>query len=111
MSSYTVEELVNKFDQRKLKSKRPSPYSIFIEVNGSEIFSKLKIEIGKKPGLFDVRIRFKQVWDSLPPNEKSKYESAAIRLGYILPQFKSNRINNFKNTINNKIAKIQNGIK
>lgn len=105
MSSYSVEYLIEKFSQRQLKSKQPTPYSIFLEVNSSKIYSDLKRETGKRPNLPDVRLKFRHEWDFTSPTEKSKYETAAIRLGYIPRTPKIIRNNppaTFKNRIRNK---------
>lgn len=108
MSSYSVEDLIDKFNQRKLKNKKATPYSIFLEVNGTKIYSDMKIQLGGRPNLPDVRLKFKEVWNMTSVPEKSKYESAALRLGYLPLSSKFSRDNtSLRNRIDERLRKIQ----
>ena len=85
MSFNTIEEYIKIFQERKLKNKNPNPYNVFIEVNSSTIYNNLKIKLGVRPKIGDLRREFKNSWDILSPNDKSNYEEAALSLGYISP--------------------------
>lgn len=85
MSETIVQQITNLYNERTKSQRMITPYSVFLTVNGNEIYSKLKSVSGVRPRVPELRVAYRKAWDNLPLNEKQHYEDTATSMGYIKP--------------------------
>ena len=81
-----VSDIINTYNTEmagRSHPNRPSPIALFIMMEGTSITKKLKPKEGKRLTLQERRIALKSAWNSLDFVEKSKYNEAATRLGFV----------------------------
>lgn len=82
-----LEDLINTFNQKNKRERKPSPHNIFLVVKGPEIYEQLKINKGSRPNIKEVRQIYSDSWRNISNEDKQLYERASIELGYIKPSF------------------------
>lgn len=88
--SVTIESITIAYENRKIKSQRLSPYSLFLIVNAKSIYDSVDKQSNRRPDNQKVRNKFREVWSSLDATEKQKYETVARQLGY-RPRIETNQ--------------------
>lgn len=95
LSIITSENIVEIYNSSNKQRPNPSSYDLFILVNGSSIFTKLKGNSKIRPDLKDRRLALRSAWDHLEFNQKTIYTEASLKLGYVprlQSTFKADRV-------------------
>ena len=85
MSSDIIQSIVDLYNERSRQRNIITPYGIFIRNEGTDIYNELKKNMGTRPKVADVRLAYRNAWNSVSTDKKILYEEAAIKLGYVKP--------------------------
>lgn len=85
MSNSLVQQITKMYNERNKREKMITPYSVFLKVNGTEIYNEVKSKSLSRPKVSEVRVEYRKKWDSLSVSEKKEYEDSAASMGYVKP--------------------------
>lgn len=93
----SLQDIIEKYNSSNNQKLKPSNYDLFILVEGSNIFNKIKEELGVRPEFKDRRLALRNAWNHIDFNQRVIYTEASLKLGYepkLKNTFKQDRLSN-----------------